>query len=199
MTWRGRTPAATAGAGSNRAALLDMPNSSRGSSCWGAGYPPHCILDAKDLGWTHIAGGASELLVAVDWFSAQVTLPSSHVRSALRTGTPWLTPSHCWQVFDCRAMHLLQEHSIARKGDDQFEAIAALPVGRVAAGNRAGIEALDLTTAGCEAAPAGAARRPTCAAETILSRADTVGWCAPCPWQGRPGPSSQSSVGTREL
>ena len=55
--------------------VLDMPNCSRGSTFWGWGYPPHCILVVEDLGWTEAAGGASELLVAVDWLSVQVTLP----------------------------------------------------------------------------------------------------------------------------
>ena len=62
--------------------VLDMPSSSRGSDSWGLDYPPHCILDAKDLGWTHAEGGASELLVAVDWLPVQVTVPLPHSRSA---------------------------------------------------------------------------------------------------------------------
>lgn len=63
--------------------VLDMPSSSRGSTyapC-GQGFPPHCILDGGDYGWTPAgiassAEGASELLVAVDWLSVQVTPPS---------------------------------------------------------------------------------------------------------------------------
>ena len=90
MTWRGLY---ACGNGWRRLQpgcfeVLDLPNCSRGSRSWGPGYPPHCILDAEDLGWTHTAGGASELLVAVDSLYAQVALPSSHLKSALHTGTP---------------------------------------------------------------------------------------------------------------
>lgn len=77
-------------------------------------------------------------------------------------------------------MQLLEDYSTARSDNDTYLSIAALPAGRIAAGHFAGIDVLDLAMAGCEAAPAGTARRPTCAAETILSRAHAVDWCALC-------------------
>ena len=38
------------------------------------GYPPHCIVDGGDLGWTAATGDASELLAFVDQTSVRVTL-----------------------------------------------------------------------------------------------------------------------------
>ena len=46
--------------------MLDLPNSSEGRS-WGDGFPPHCILDSRDVSWPAVAGGASELLVIATW------------------------------------------------------------------------------------------------------------------------------------
>ena len=90
-------------------------------------------------------------------------------------------------------MQLLQEYSrTASVSQDNYGAIAALPAGRIAAANFAGIDVLDLETASCKAAPTGTACRPTCATETILSGADSVDWCAPCLWQKSAGPSSQA-------
>ena len=59
--WRGLRPGCLE--------MLELP-----SSCeWKQGYPAHCLLDGRDLGWTAAAGGASELLVADTGRSVQVT------------------------------------------------------------------------------------------------------------------------------
>ena len=44
----------------------------------GDGCPPYCTLDGRDLGWTAAAGDASELLVAVEWKSVQVSPIARH-------------------------------------------------------------------------------------------------------------------------
>lgn len=56
------------------------------SSNTSRGYPAHCMLDGRDLGWTAAAGGASELLVADTWNTVQVTARSALHAPALRTG-----------------------------------------------------------------------------------------------------------------
>ena len=82
LTWRGLYACGNGWRGLQPGCfeVLDMPSSSRDSTIAdpsrGEGYPPHCILDGGDLGWTPAAGGASELLVTIDWTSVQVTLPS---------------------------------------------------------------------------------------------------------------------------
>ena len=51
--------------------------------------PPYCTVYGRDLGWTAAAGDASELLVAVDLTSVQVTpcaCSSSPMRSAWQAG-----------------------------------------------------------------------------------------------------------------
>ena len=52
---------------------LQLPSSSWGHS-WGDGFPSHCIVDSRDLNWTALAGGASELLVIVEWLSVLVSV-----------------------------------------------------------------------------------------------------------------------------
>ena len=76
-------------------------------------------------------------------------------------------------------MQLLQEYSTARSNNDKHGAIAALPAGRIAAANFAGIDVLELQMASSEAAPTGTECRPTCATKTVLSKADSLAWYAP--------------------
>lgn len=64
-------------------------------------------------------------------------------------------------------MQLLQGCSLPGTADDVYDCIAALPAGRIAAGSRAGIDVLDLDTAGC-------------AAQTVLSTADAGARYAAC-------------------
>ena len=52
---------------------LDFPSSSE-RGMWMDGFPHHCILDSRDLSWSALAGGASELLVIVEWTSVLVSL-----------------------------------------------------------------------------------------------------------------------------
>ena len=51
---------------------LDLPSSSEGHA-WGQGWPSHCIHNSRDLGWSALAEGASELLVIVEWTSVLVS------------------------------------------------------------------------------------------------------------------------------
>ena len=53
--------------------ILDLPS----VNCledFNFGYPTHCTLDGRDLGWTAAAGDASELLVVDAWEGVQVIL-----------------------------------------------------------------------------------------------------------------------------
>ena len=65
---------------------LDLPLGSE-EGVWGQGYPPHCILDGRDLGWAAAAGAVSELLVVADWTSVQVPPHASAPKRLLRTHT----------------------------------------------------------------------------------------------------------------
>ena len=49
--------------------VLELPQPRQ---CWTASEAQCCILDGQDLGWTAAAGGASELLLVVDYDDASV-------------------------------------------------------------------------------------------------------------------------------
>ena len=63
--WRGLRPGSFE--------MMGLPCSSNTSR----GYPAHCMLDGRELGWTAAAGGASELLVADTYKTMQVTARST--------------------------------------------------------------------------------------------------------------------------
>lgn len=70
-------------------------------------------------------------------------------------------------MYDCETMQLLHRYSLAGADGDAYRCLAALPAGRLAAGNKAGIDVLDLESAGC-------------GAETVLSTIDAAEGCAAC-------------------
>ena len=163
--------------------MLELPC----RSDWNKRYPTHCILDGQELGWTAAAGDASELLVVNTWFSLQVTPahPLAHTDSPL--------PAHAWltcflgrQVVDCKTRQLVQVYrqDSRRSTRSHHMAMAALPAGRLAAGNRArGIDMITLDMDGAELAPAGLGCRhqpPNVTRRTLLS-ADAFARCAACP------------------
>ena len=83
------------------------------------------------------------------------------------------------QVFDCKTIQLLQRYSLPGTADDFYECVTALPAGRIAAGNRAGIDMLDLDMAGC-------------AAQTVLSTADAGARYAAC--LGKAAPETPRTI-----
>ena len=157
--------------------MLELPCSRE----WDWGYPTHRILDGRDLGWTAAAGDASELLVVVDWKSVQVTPRCGPRFSGLlcTQACPWLTGFLCRQVVDCKTRQLLQRCSLGKtKLNYPYISMAALPAGRIAAGNHLSINVLALEVAGSELASPGLTFRSQRVAETTLVSADPSERCA---------------------
>ena len=70
-------------------------------------------------------------------------------------------------MYDCETMQLLHRYSLAGVDGDAYRCLAALPAGRVAAGNIAGINILNL-------------KKADCGAEMVLSTIDAAEGCAAC-------------------
>ena len=92
-----------------------------------------------------------------------------HLISAFVYSMPQRMNLRRWQVFDCKTMQLLQRYSLPGTAADIYECVAALPAGRIAAGNSAGIDVLDLSL-----------DTDSCAAQTVLSTADASARYAAC-------------------
>ena len=81
-------------------------------------------------------------------------------------------------MIDCKARQLLQMCSSGER--DPYISMVALPAGRIAAGNTAGIEVLALETGSSELAPAGDACQQERAEKTTLLSADAFEQCVTC-------------------